>query len=107
MQKSPESLDLSIVEFSKKGYGVGFSPTGREFEVAHAVAGDTVRIEWRKKRRSPQKGRLLEVVAPSQDRVAARCAHAGICGGCCWQQMSYEAQLQEKMRRTIRQYRGG
>ena len=82
------------------------APKKREIEVAHSIPGDTVRIEWRKKRRGNQKGRLVEVVSASEDRVTPRCAHALICGGCSWQQMSYDAQLKEKMRRVENAFGG-
>lgn len=106
MQKPAETLEISIQTFSKKGYGVGFLPQGREIEIAHSLPGDTVRVEWRKKRHGVQKGRLVEVVAASDDRESPRCAHASICGGCSWQQMSYSAQLKEKMLRVEKAFAG-
>ncbi len=99
MQKPKETLEISIQKFSKKGYGVALLGA-KEIEVAHSVPGDTIRVEWRKKRYRIQKGRLLEVVAPSPDREPARCVHATVCGGCTWQQLNYSAQLKEKMRRV-------
>ena len=102
MQETLEALQISIEKFTPKGYGAGISPSGREIEIAHCVPGDTALIEWKKKRRPPQKGRLIEIVSPSPDRVAPRCSHASVCGGCCWQQMSYEAQLRQKEERVQR-----
>lgn len=96
----PVSTEIAIEKFALKGYGVGSLPGGVSLEVAHSVPGDVVRVEWRKKRHSPQKGRLLEVLKPSPARVEPRCAHVGVCGGCCWQQVDYSAQLKEKQRRV-------
>ena len=100
MQKDPETVEFAINKISSKGYGVGFLPQGREIEVAHCVPGDQVRVAWRKKRHGTQKGRLLEILSPSADRTAPLCSHAGVCGGCSWQQMTYEAQLREKEKRV-------
>ncbi|MBM3183905.1 MAG: 23S rRNA (uracil(1939)-C(5))-methyltransferase RlmD [Chlamydiae bacterium] len=100
MQNAPEIVEVQIKNLSLKGYGIGLLPKGKEVEVAHTVPGDQVRIGWKKKRHAPQKGRLLEILTPSAKREAFRCAHVGICGGCCWQQMRYDDQLQEKMRRV-------
>ena len=91
---------LSIVEFTSRGYGAS---RGGKVEVAHALPGEEVLVEMRRKVRSPRKGRLLEVQTPSPDRVEPRCAHARVCGGCCWQQMDYASQLQIKEER-IRQF---
>jgi len=33
----------------------------------------------------------------SSDHVTPPCPHAGVCGGCLWQHMSYEAQLKTKL----------
>lgn len=92
-----ETLALTIRDLTSKGYGVAAE---KPLEVAHTVPGDQVLVQWKKKRHPPQKGRLLEVILPSADRVEPRCVHAGICGGCSWQQMSYDAQLRVKEERV-------
>lgn len=40
--------------------------------------------------------RLESIQTPSPDRVEAPCPHAGTCGGCLWQHLKYEAQLDIK-----------
>jgi 23S rRNA (uracil1939-C5)-methyltransferase len=104
MRREPEIVDVFIHDFSLKGYGVALLPRGQEVEVAHSVPGDQVRIEWRKKKHPPQKGRLLEVLTSSKDRVIPQCLHVGVCGGCSWQQMDYFAQLKEKERRVAKAF---
>lgn len=89
-----------VKSFCARGYGVVVTETGAEVEVAHTVVGDEIQFEWTRKKRTPHKGRLAEVLAASADRVEPRCAHAKTCGGCCWQQIAYEAQLKEKQRRV-------
>jgi len=95
-----EEFEVTVGDFTPKGYGTALLPSGKEVEIAHTVPGDQVKIEWRKKRRPPQKGRLLDVVKASEERVEPRCAHARVCGGCCWQQMDYAAQLKHKEERV-------
>jgi 23S rRNA (uracil1939-C5)-methyltransferase len=97
---------VQIQKFSLKGYGVGLLPNGKEVEVPHAVRGDQLSIDWKKKKKGPQKGRILEVLTPSKDRVEPRCPHARICGGCSWQQMDYTSQLLEKEKRVERAFEG-
>ncbi len=104
----PETVELSIQEFTSRGYGAAVipRPQGRpiDVEIAHTLPGDRVLIEMRRKVRPPRKGRLLEVLRPSTDRVEPRCSHARVCGGCCWQQMDYSAQLREKEERIRRSF---
>lgn len=88
-------MEAEVQGFSLKGYGLA-----EDVEVAHVIPGDKILFELTRKKRLPKKGRLLEILTPSQDRVEPRCAHARTCGGCSWQQMAYPAQLKEKEKRV-------
>lgn len=68
---------------------------GRAVFVPLAVPGDRVRARltlekgiWR--------GELLEVLEPGASRVQPECPLVGVCGGCQWQQVGYQAQLTAK-----------
>jgi 23S rRNA (uracil1939-C5)-methyltransferase len=59
-------------------------------------------VEQKKKFIRARVERLLE---PSPDRSAARCPHFGVCGGCDYQHIPYDAQLKYKteiLRETLR-----
>jgi 23S rRNA (uracil1939-C5)-methyltransferase len=99
------TVEIAFEKFNLKGYGVGRLPDGKEVEVPHAIVGDVALVDWKKKKRPPQKGRLFEIVTPAPARVAPRCPHTRICGGCAWQEMAYEEQLKEKQRRVEKVYR--
>ena len=88
-------MEASVQKFSRKGYGVA-----NDVEIAHTVPGDQILFELTRKKRLPKKGRLLEVLKPSEDRVEPPCPHAKTCGGCCWQQVDYLAQLKQKEMRV-------
>lgn len=92
-------MEASVEGFTAKGYGIAISGKD-EVEVAHVIPGDKIVFELTRKKRRPQKGRLLEILTPSPNRVEPRCIHARTCGGCCWQQMDYSAQLEEKQNRV-------
>ncbi len=92
-------MEGTVQSFSPKGYGLAGG-----VEIAHAIPGDQILFELTRKKRLPKKGRLLEIVTPSPDRVEPRCVHARTCGGCCWQQMSLEAQLRQKEERVRRAF---
>src|SRR5665213_2018976 len=64
--------------------------------VQDAIPGDVGDIMIYRKKKSFMEGRLINITSPSMDRVNPFCEHFGICGGCKWQNMSYEAQLTYK-----------
>jgi 23S rRNA (uracil1939-C5)-methyltransferase len=73
--------------------GEGIVRGGKTVFVAGALPGETVSFERTRKHRQHDEGRLLEVLQPAPDRVAPRCAHFGVCGGCALQHLAPEAQL--------------
>jgi 23S rRNA (uracil1939-C5)-methyltransferase len=51
------------------------------------------------------RARLEKLLEPSSERIQARCPHFGVCGGCDYQHIPYEAQLKYKeeiLRETLR-----
>ncbi len=73
--------------------GEGIVRGGKTVFVAGALPGETVSFERTRRHRQHDEGRLLEVLQPAPDRVVARCAHFGVCGGCALQHLAPEAQL--------------
>lgn len=74
---------LDIERLGQRGEGVARSERGLVF-VPYALPGDTVRAEV-----DGERGRLLEVVKPSADRIAPFCKYYGECGGCAVQALSF------------------
>ncbi|MBE9557573.1 MAG: class I SAM-dependent RNA methyltransferase, partial [Proteobacteria bacterium] len=77
--------DLKITAMGHRGEGVAEGPGGPVY-VPFALPGETVRAAIEGKR-----GRLLEVLEPSADRVTAPCPHFGRCGGCALQHWRHDA----------------
>lgn len=92
--------DVAIRGFTKKGNGLGVTQDARalEVEVPFAIPGDVVRAELSRKKSGVFASQLKEVVKPSPQRIEARCAHFAVCGGCRWQQMEYQEQLNLKQK---------
>ena len=68
--------------------------------VPYVVPGDVVDVQLYKKKKNYAEGRAVRLLRPSPLRVEAACPHFGVCGGCKWQTMSYEAQLEAKQRQV-------
>lgn len=70
---------------------------GEKAVVKNALPGQKVSFAVTKRRKGNCQGRLLKVIEPSElEAVKNPCAHAGICGGCLYQTIPYEAQLKIK-----------
>jgi 23S rRNA (uracil1939-C5)-methyltransferase len=73
---------------------------GKAIFVTGGLPGEVVRVAVEDDRARFARGRVMEVIASSPDRVTPRCAHFGFdaasCGGCQWQHIDYTAQLRYK-----------
>jgi 23S rRNA (uracil1939-C5)-methyltransferase len=76
---------VRINRIGLRGDGIAETPAGLVF-VPFALPGEKVAIE-----RDGERGRLIDIVAPSPERAAAICPHFGLCGGCSLQMMPLPA----------------
>jgi 23S rRNA (uracil1939-C5)-methyltransferase len=60
------------------------------------LPGEAVQVETGEARSGVLRGRVVEVITPSEARVAPNCPYFGRCGGCHYQHATYEAQLEAK-----------
>ncbi len=68
--------------------------------VPFVVPGDIIDLKIIKKKKNYAEGRAIAIKQPSPLRVDAQCPHFGICGGCKWQTLNYEAQLRYKQQQV-------
>lgn len=88
--------DLTLTTLTYGGEAMGRLPDNRAVFVPFGLPGERVRIRLTDEKRGFARGELVEVLEPSPERIAPRCAHFGICGGCHYQHLTYEAQLKAK-----------
>lgn len=69
--------------------------------VPYAAPGDIIDLQIDKKKRSYAEGHIAEMISPSSERCEPRCRHFGICGGCKWQHIPYDAQLEQKRLQVV------
>ncbi|MCH7574187.1 MAG: 23S rRNA (uracil(1939)-C(5))-methyltransferase RlmD [Candidatus Marinimicrobia bacterium] len=106
LPKKGEEIEITIDSLAFGGQGVArmdglviFVPKGS------ALPGSTVRAVVTRRKRGFVEARPLEVLSPSPDAVDAPCRHFGVCGGCATQNLSYEAQLEQKQQQVADTFR--
>ena len=91
----PERVKLTLGEMAFEG-GTVAHHEGRTIFVECGLPGETVLAELDRERAGVFHGRAVEVLEASPDRVEPECVYFGECGGCQWQHISYEHQLELK-----------
>lgn len=89
--------NIQVIDIAEEGKGVGKSEDVVIF-IDKAVPGDIVDVELTRRKRKFYEAKIHQLIHPSEYRKDAFCQHFGICGGCKWQHMTYEAQLQFKQK---------
>jgi 23S rRNA (uracil1939-C5)-methyltransferase len=90
-----QELELTIDRLAFGGNGVA-RLNGFVVFVRRGLPGDTVRARVTKVQRRHAEALVTEVLHPSPLRVAAPCKHYPACGGCRFQDLAYEAQIEAK-----------
>lgn len=73
---------------------------GKVIFIEGAVPGDVVDIQLGKNKADWAEGHAINIKELSVDRVEPFCDHFGVCGGCQWQMLPYEKQLQYKQKQV-------
>ncbi len=71
---------------------------GKTVFVDGALPGERVEFVIYRRKPTYDNARVERILTPSADRVAPRCAHFGVCGGCSMQHLSSPAQVAAKQR---------
>jgi 23S rRNA (uracil1939-C5)-methyltransferase len=88
--------EVELTAFTYGGEAMGRLSDGRAVFVPFALPGEKARVRLVEEKRNHARAELVEVLRPSAQRQAPACLHFGMCGGCHYQHMPYEAQLVAK-----------
>jgi 23S rRNA (uracil1939-C5)-methyltransferase len=69
---------------------------GKVIFMENAVPGDIVTVRLIKNKKDWAEAQVIRFVSFSSERIEPFCKHFGICGGCQWQMLPYEKQLEYK-----------
>lgn len=78
---------------------------GKVIFIEGAVPGDTVDVFVSTNKKDWGEGRVTKIHEPSKERVQPFCRHFGTCGGCKWQMLPYEKQLEYKQQEAEQNFK--
>ncbi len=104
-KKNPYIIEkVPISDFAAEGVSVA-KPDGKVIFVKHAVPGDVADIRVYKDKRTYAEAEAINIHHYSDKRQPAFCKHFGECGGCKWQHVKYEEQLNFKYQQVVEQFK--
>ncbi|MPS75163.1 MAG: 23S rRNA (uracil(1939)-C(5))-methyltransferase RlmD [Chryseobacterium sp.] len=93
--------NIKLLSAGAKGVSVGKTTEGKTVLVSGAVPGDLVNVRVKKAKSNYYEGEAVDILEYSEDRVEPKCIHFGTCGGCKWQNIAYEKQLEFKHNEVV------
>lgn len=99
MKKGQEYIGIvKEYHFPNKGIVKVVTDNMQEEEcvVKNVIEGQRIRFRVTKKRGGKCEGQMLELIERSENEIDSPCPHFDVCGGCTFQTLPYEQQLQLK-----------
>ena len=93
--------DIEVLDAGAKGVSVAKAPDGKVIFIPNVVPGDVIDVQTFKKRKAYYEGKAIHFHQFSKDRVAPICQHFGDCGGCKWQHLPYDKELEFKQEHVL------
>jgi 23S rRNA (uracil1939-C5)-methyltransferase len=91
-------LTLHVESLDAEGRGVARTAEGKVVFVEGALPGEDVDFQVLKKKLSHEFAKATSILHQSASRVAPRCPHFGVCGGCATQHADARTQMAAKQR---------
>lgn len=103
-RKKPPALLEGVEIASVAAEGKSLARVGEKvLFVPFVVPGDVVDVQVTRQKHTYLEGRAVRLVKASSLRAEPFCPHFGVCGGCKWQCLRYEAQLRAKEQQVVDQ----
>ena len=98
--KKGDLLELQVKSVAFGGKGIA-KIDGLTVFVDNGIPQDHVSARIIKKKKKYLEARIEAILKPSPYRIKAECEYSGFCGGCKWQSLKYEKQLEYKRQHVI------
>jgi 23S rRNA (uracil-5-)-methyltransferase RumA len=96
MSRRKQLIELDIDELQFPNIGIGVFE-GNVIRVKGCLPGQRVVVRVNRKRKEFWEAKLFNVLEKSKLETQKGCAHNGICGGCTYQSLTYEDELNLKL----------
>ncbi len=101
MKKEKVLEGIEVISIGHKGESIGKTKDGEVVLIQGGVPGDIVNMRTRRKKKGLKYGFVDAIVRPSEHRTDPICSHFGSCGGCKWQNLSYDEQVSQKQEQVV------
>ena len=99
-----DQYSVTIQSLVYEGGGFSRLPSGKAVFVPFVMPGEQAIIRVREEKRGFALADLVRVEKPHPQRIQPRCIHFGVCGGCHYQHMPYDFQLESKRAILVEQF---
>ncbi|MBL8051355.1 MAG: class I SAM-dependent RNA methyltransferase [Anaerolineales bacterium] len=93
---SDSTFEITLEKFTYGGEAIGRLPDGRAVFIPFGLPNEVVKIRLTQEKQNFARGEIIEIIKSSPERMEAKCKHFTQCGGCHYQNLSYENQLKAK-----------
>ena len=94
----------TIESFTHDGRGVAHV-NGKAVFIDEALPGEQVEFTYTDSRKDFAEGKVVNLITRAENRVQAPCPHYGVCGGCSFQHVHVDAQIQIKQDLLCEQFK--
>lgn len=101
MSKGIRYERVEITDFAAEGKCIYKSDQGVVFVEGNVAPGDIVDLQVVKTKKKLKEAIVTKIHSESSLRTEPYCSHFGVCGGCKWQHIAYENQLNFKRQQVV------
>lgn len=94
--KVGDQLEVFVEKIVPNGLGMCFAENLTLF-VPHSAKGDRLRVELRQIKGKTAFAQIIDLLEGAESRREPKCEYFGTCGGCDFQHITYEAQVEAKV----------
>jgi 23S rRNA (uracil1939-C5)-methyltransferase len=95
MIEKDKTYSVEVESFANEGKSIARIDNFVIF-IDNAIPGDIADVKIYKKKKDYAFGKAIKIIKESEKRVAPKCKYFGVCGGCKWQNLNYQYQLDYK-----------